>query len=173
MATTGSASAANVRSLERDTQQGPKLKVWVAVALGLAVVVAGAVVFAATRDTRSSYESPLTIYEIVRRQGYECRLRPGSAGMLLREDKDTLLCVPPSVPRGQGTTIQTFADPSEAASEVMFARDLIPPGDEERTWIVGKNWIVRVPRSSVSTSELRGMDEVLGGEVFVPSGETV
>ena len=157
--------------MEEDTQQGSKLKVWASVALGLVVLAAGAVVFAATRDTRSSYESPLTIYEIVRRQGYECRVDPGS-GIILREDKDTIVCVPPSTPK-KAATIQTFADPSEAASEVMFARDLIPPGDEERTWIVGKNWIVRVPRSSVSTSELRDMAEVLGGEVFVPSGETV
>ena len=171
--TTGSGwTAASDRFLEEDTQQRSKLKVWASAALVFVVLVAGAVVFAATRDTRSSYESPLTIYEIMGRQGYECRLPPGGSGMILREDKDTIVCVPSTAP-SEATSIQTFADPSEAASEVMFARDLIPPGDEERTWIVGKNWIVKVPRSSVSTSELRDMAEVLEGEVFVPSGETV
>ena len=157
--------------MEEDTQQRSKLKVWASVALGLAGLVAGAVVFAATRDPRSSYESPLTIYKIVRRQGYECRVDPGS-GIILREDKDTIVCVPPSTPK-KAATIQTFADPSEGDTVVRLAERRVPVGDEERTWIVGKNWIVKVPRSSVSTSELRDMAEVLEGEVFVPSGETV
>jgi hypothetical protein len=153
--------------LEEDTQQRSNLKVWASVALGIAVVVAGAVVFAATRDTGSSYESPLTIYEIMRRQGYECRLQSGGLGIMLREDKDTILCVPPATP-SRAASIQTFADPSEVDSEVRLARDLIPAGDEGDTWIVGKNWIVELPRSTASTSERRELADSLGGEIFVP-----
>jgi hypothetical protein len=153
--------------LEEDPQQRSKLKVWAPVALGLAVLVAGAVVFAATRDPRPSFESPLTIYEIMRRQGYECRILPAGVGIMLREDADTIQCAPPATPR-RPAQIQTFADPSEAETEVRLARDLIPVGDEGDTWIVGKNWIVELPRSSASTSEVRDMAEVLGGEIFVP-----
>jgi hypothetical protein len=62
----------------------------------------------------------------------------------------------------------TLADPAEVDFEVRLAEDVIPPGDEGETWIVGKNWIVELLRSSASTSEQRGMAEVLGGEIFVP-----
>jgi hypothetical protein len=153
--------------LETDTQQRSKLKLWASVALVLVVLVAGAVVFAATRDTRSSYESPLTIYEIMRRQGYECRLQPGGLGIMLREDKDTILCVPPAT-SNEAASIQTFADPSEVDSEVRLAGNQVPVGDEGDKWIVGKNWIVELPRSSASTSEEREMADALGGEIFVP-----
>jgi hypothetical protein len=153
--------------LEKDTQQRSKLKVWASVALGVAVLVAGAVVFAATRDPRSSYESPLTILEImVDEAGYQCRVEPRGTIILL-EDKDTILCVPPSAPN-KAATIQTFADPADVDSEVRFAGDQAPPGDEGETWIVGKNWIVELPRSSASTSEQREMAEVLEGEIFMP-----
>jgi hypothetical protein len=154
--------------LEKDTPQRLKLKVWAPVALGLAVLVAGAVVFAATRDPRSSYESPSTIYEImVDQAGYDCRILPGALGILLLEEIDTIQCVPSATPR-KAATIQIRADPSEVDSEVRFAGDRVPAGDEGETWIVGKNWIVELPRSSASTSEQREMAEVLGGEIFVP-----
>jgi hypothetical protein len=155
--------------LEKDTQQRSKLKVWGAVALVFAVLVAGAVVFAATRETGSSYESPLTIYEIMRRQGYECRIQPAGLGIILRDDTDTILCAPRSAPN-EAASIQTFADPSEVDSEVRLAGDRVPAGDEGDTWIVGDNWIVELPRSSAPASEVRDMADALGGEIFVPGG---
>jgi hypothetical protein len=154
--------------LEKDTRQRSKLKAWAPAALGLAVLVAGAVVFASTRDTRSSFESPLTIYEIMGRQGYECRIQPGGLGMILRDDKDTILCVPPSAEQGQATAIQTFADPAELDADVRFAQEDVPPGDEDRSWILGKNWVVKLPRATASDAVLRRLAEVLGGDVFVP-----
>jgi hypothetical protein len=153
--------------LEEDTQQRSKLKVWASVALAFVVLVAGAVLFATTRDTGSSYESPLTIYEIMGRQGYECRIQPGGLGIILRDDTDTILCVPPAT-GNEAASVQTFADPSEVDSEVRLARDRVPAGDEGDTWIVGDNWIVELPRSSASSSEVREMAEALGGDIFVP-----
>jgi hypothetical protein len=153
--------------LEEDSRQRSKLKVWGAVALGIAVLVIGAVVFAAARDTGSSYESPLTIYEIIRRQGYECRIQPAGLGIILRDDTDTILCAPRAAPN-EAASIQTFADPAEVDSEVRLAEDRVPVGDEGDTWIVGENWIVELPRSSAPASDVRGMADALGGEVFMP-----
>ena len=76
MATTGSASAVNVRSLEKDTQQGSKLKVWASVALVFVVLGAAAAVVAVTRDSGTNYESPLTILEILGDEGYRCPIDP-------------------------------------------------------------------------------------------------
>jgi hypothetical protein len=153
--------------LEEDNRQRLKTKVWAPVALGLVVLVAGAVVFAATRDTGSSYESPLTIYEIMRKQGYECRIQPAGLGIILRDDTDTILCAPRSAPN-EAASVQTFADPSEVDSEVRLAEDQVPAGDEGDTWIVGDNWIVELPRSSATASQVSGMADALGGEILVP-----
>jgi hypothetical protein len=131
------------------------------------VLVAGAVVFAATRDSGTSYESPLTILEIMEGEGYDCPIEPDGM-IILGEDKDTILCVPPSAPRGQAAAIQTFADPAELDADVRFAQEDIPPGDEDRSWIVGENWIVKLPRATASEAEFRRLAEVLGGDVFVP-----
>jgi hypothetical protein len=98
--------------------------------------------------------------------GNRCRVEPRGTIILL-EDKYTILCVPPSAPN-KAATIQTFADPADVDSEVRFAGAQAPPGDEGETSIVGKNWIVVLPRSSASTSEQREMAEVLGGEIFMP-----
>ena len=167
MATTGSPSAVNVRSFEKDTQQGSKLKVWASVTLVFVVLGAAAAVVAVTRDSGTTYESPLTIFEILGDEGYRCPIDP--QGMFfLDEDKDTIVCVPPSAPRGQATAIQTFADPAELDAEVRFAQEDVPAGDEDRSWIVGENWVVKLPRATASEAELRRLAEVLGGDVFVP-----
>jgi hypothetical protein len=71
------------------------------------------------------------------------------ARSFLLEDKDTILYVPPATPN-KAASIQTFADPSEIDSEVRFSEDRVPACDEGETWIVGKNWIVELHRSSAS-----------------------
>jgi hypothetical protein len=142
-------------------------KVWAPIAAGLVVLGAAAAVVAVTRDSGTSYESPLTIFEMMGDEDYRCPIEPQGM-IILDENKDTILCVPPSAPRGQATAIQTFADPADLDAEVRFAQENVPVGDEDRSWIVGENWIVKLPRVTASEAELRRLAEVLGGDVFVP-----